>query len=101
MKKEEILAKAQAERVDEREIFINDRSIKWTYLVMIISAGIFMIVRSTRDMPITDLCATVCLAVAAGNIYRSIKTKDKWYLIAGIVMAVSGIFTAVRFFMGH
>ena len=101
MKKEEILAKAQAERVDEREIFINDRSIRWTYLVMVMAAGIFMIVRSTRDMPITDLCATVCLAVAAGNIYRGIKTKDKWYFIAGIVVAASGIFTAVRFFMGY
>ena len=101
MKKEEILAKAQAEKVDERETFISDRSMRWTYLVMAVTAGIFMIVRSIRDMSVTDLCSVVCLSVSAGNIYRFVKTKEKWYLVAGIVMLAAGVFTAVRFFTGH
>lgn len=101
MKKEEILEKARAEKVDERETFITDRSMRWTYLVMTVTAGIFMIIRGIRDMSVTDLCSVVCLSVSAGNIYRFIKTKEKWYLIAGIVMLGAGIFTAVRFFAGH
>lgn len=101
MKKEEILAKAQAEKVDERETFISDRSMRWTYLVMAVTAGIFMIVRSIRDMYAADLCSVACLSVAAGNIYRFVKTKEKWCLIAGIALLVSGVLTAVMFFIDY
>ena len=100
MKKEEILAKAQAEKVDEREIFISDRSMRWTYLVMAVTAGIFMIARSIRDIYSADLISVVCFSAAAGNIYRFVKTKEKWYLVVGIVMLAAGIFTAVLFFTG-
>ncbi|MCM1165713.1 MAG: DUF6442 family protein [Lachnospiraceae bacterium] len=99
MKKEEILAKAQAERVDERETFISDRSMRWTYLVMAVTAGIFMIVRSVRDTYSNDLCSVVCLSAAAGDIYRFIKTKEKWALVAGVVGAAAGVVLAVLFFM--
>lgn len=101
MKKEEILAKAQSEKIDEREVFISDRSMRWTYLVMAVTAGIFMIVRSIRDMYAADLCSVVCLSVAAGNIYRFVKTKEKWCLIAGIVTIAAGIISAVTFFMDY
>lgn len=101
MKKEEILAKAQAEKVDEREIFISDRSMRWTYLVMAVTAGIFMIVRSIRDMYAADLISVVCFSAAAGNIYRYVKTKEKWSLLAGIVLLAAGLFTAVAFFMDY
>lgn len=101
MKKEEILAKAQAEKVDERETFISDRSMRWTYLVMALSAGIFMIVRSIRDMYAADLCSVVFLSVAAGNIYCYVKTKEKWCLVAGIILFAAGIINAVMFFMHY
>ena len=101
MDKEEILAKAQAEKRDEMEVFINDKSIRWTYLVMVLAAGIFTIIRSIDDLPIMDLCATVCLSVAAGHIYRFIKTREKFYIIVGSIMTAMGIFAAVRFFMGY
>ena len=101
MKKEEILAKAQAEKVDEREIFISDRSMRWTYLVMSVTAGIFMIVRSIRDMYAADLISVVCFSAAAGNIYRYVKTKEKWSIFAGIVLLAAGILTAASFFMDY
>lgn len=101
MNKKEILAKAQAEKIDEREAFIADKSLRWTFLVMALSAGIFTIVRSIQDLPIMDLCATVCLSVGAGHLYRFMKTKEKGYLITAAVTMFCGIVSAVRFFMGH
>lgn len=101
MNKEEILAKAQAEKKDEMESFITDRSMRWTYIVMVMSAGIFTIIRSLHDLPIMDLCCTVCFSVAAGHIYRFVKTREKFYIIIGLVMAVMGVFAGVRYFMGH
>lgn len=101
MKKEEILEKARAEKIDERETFISDRSMKWTYLVMALTAGIFIIVRSIRDMYAADLCSVVCFSAAAGNIYRFVKTKERWSLVAGIILIAAGIFTAVTFFIDY
>lgn len=60
-----------------------------------------MIVRSIRDMYAADLCSVACLSVAAGNIYRFVKTKEKWCLIAGIALLVSGVLTAVMFFIDY
>lgn len=101
MDKKEILQKAQAEKIDERNVFISDKSMRWAFLVMALSAGVFTIVRSIQDLPIADLCATVCLSVGAGHMYRFVKTKDKGYLAMTIAMMFFGIMSAVRFFMGH
>ena len=92
--------KAQAEKTDEREIFINDRSMRWTYLVMTLSAGTFTIVRSCQDLPIMDLCATVCLSVGTGSLYRFVKGRVKSDLIIGVVLIFLGLVSAVQFFMG-
>lgn len=97
MEKEEVLAKAQAEKKDEREMFIVDRSMRWTYLAMAVTTGIFMIIRSVRDMFTTDLAAVVCISAASGFIYRFIKTKEKWYLALGVVLFASGLLNAVLF----
>ncbi|MCM1299673.1 MAG: DUF6442 family protein [Firmicutes bacterium] len=101
MDKEEILAKAQAEKKDEMESFINDKSMRWTYLAMVLSAGIFTIVRSLRDLPIMDLTATVCLSVCAGQLYRYIKTREKFSLIMSVIMAVIAVISVIRFFMEY
>ncbi|MBD5115514.1 MAG: hypothetical protein HDT46_10015 [Ruminococcaceae bacterium] len=100
MDKKEILAKARAEKSDERETFILDKSMHWTFLVMTLSAGIFTIVRSCQDLPIMDLCATVCLSVGTGFMYRFIKNRQKFNLITGILMIFFGIVSAVEFFIG-
>lgn len=100
MNKKEILEKAQAEKIDEREVFIADKSLRWTYIAMALAVGIFMIVRSIRDLPVSDLCATICLSVGAGHFYRFIKTKEKWYLIMAVAMLFFGILSTVKFFLG-
>lgn len=100
MEKNEILAKARAEKTDEREIFINDRSMRWTYLIMALSAGIFTIVRAIRSQPMMDLCATVCLSVGAGYLYKYIKARERANLIIGIVLIICGVAASVQFFLG-
>lgn len=101
MSKEEILTRAKNEKIDEMEAQFRDKSIKWTYLTMVLAAGIFAFVRAQRDQSIADLCATVCASVAAGQFYRYIKIKDKQYLIMAVITAAVGIFAAVRFCLGH
>ena len=41
MDKEDVLRKAQEEKNDEMEIQIRDKSMKWTYVSMVIAAAIF------------------------------------------------------------
>lgn len=100
MDKKEILEKAQAEKIDEREVFIADKSLRWTYIAMALAVGVFMIVRSIRDLPIADLCATICLSVGAGHLYRFVKTREKWYLIMTVAMLFFGTLSVVEFFLG-
>lgn len=101
MNKKEILAKAREEKIDEREVFISDKSMRWTFLVMALSAGVFTIARSIQDLPVADLCATVCLSVGAGHFYRFIKTKEKSYLAMTAAMMFFGILSTIEFFLGQ
>lgn len=101
MNKEEVLRKAQKENNDEMELQIRDKSIKWTYVSMVIAAGIFSFIRDMQNYPMMDLTATVSLSVAVGNFYRYIKVKDKSTLIIAIVMFVIFLIATIRFMMGH
>lgn len=101
MNKEEILQKSRNEKYDEMAVFTNDKSIKWTYIAMVLSAGIFAFIRGLNGEPILDLCATVSFSAFVGQLYRYIKMKDKGNLIIAAVMLVCCIFASVRFFMGH
>lgn len=100
MNKKEILEKAQAEKIDEREAFIADKSMRWTYIAMALAVGVFIIVRSIRDLPVSDLCATVCLSVGAGHFYRFLKSKEKGYLIMAVAMLFFGMLSTIEFFLG-
>lgn len=101
MDKEDILRKAQEEKTDEMEIQVRDKSMKWTYVSMVIAAGIFSFIRDMQGYPMMDLSATVALSVAVGNFYRYMKCKDKSNLIIAIVMLVVFVFSTIRFIMGH
>lgn len=101
MNKDEILKQAQREGEDEPEVQVRDKSLKWTYIVMVIMAAAFAAVRESQGLPMMDLCATVCLSVCAGQIYRYIKLRDKGCLILGIVTFVVAVVAVIRFFMGH
>lgn len=101
MNKEEILKKAQAEKKDEREIQVKDKSMIWSYIVIVIVAGIFSLIRSQQGLPMMDLSATVSASVFAGMAYRFVKTKNKNNLIIAVIMLIVAIAATMRFFMGH
>lgn len=101
MDKEEILRRSREEHYDEMEVQIKDKAIKWTYLVLVLSAAVFAFIRETYGQPIMDLCATVSLSVFTGQIYCFIKTKDRYNLILAVITFIIAVFATVRFFMGH
>ena len=101
MNKEEILRKAQKESNDEMEGQVKDKSMKWTYISMVIAAGIFSFIRESQGYPMMDLTATVSISVCVGHFYRFGKCKDKSSLIIAMVMLVVFIFSTIRFIMGH
>ena len=101
MDKEDILRKAQKEGNDEMEIQIRDKSMKWTYVSMVIAACIFSFIRDMQDYPMMDLTATVSVSVAVGNFYRYVKCRDKTNLLIAVVMFLVFILSTIRFIMGH
>ena len=101
MEKDEILKKAQAEKRDERELQIKDKSMMWSYIVMCLVAAIFSFIRSEQGLPMMDLTATVSSSVCAAMTYRFIKTKNKEHVLIAFIMLIIAIIATVRFFMGH
>jgi uncharacterized membrane protein len=103
MNKEEILEKSRQENRggDERELQVKDKSMMWSYIVMVFMAAIFSFIRSVQGFPFMDLSATVCSSVCAAMIYRFIKTRDKKYLRIAVIALIVAIAATVRFFMGH
>lgn len=101
MDREEILRRSREEKRDEMVVQVRDQAMKWTYIVLVLSAAFFAFIRGLREQPVMDLCATVCISVSAGRFYCFSKTKDKFNLIMAIVTLIVAIFACVRFFMGH
>ena len=65
MERKEILKRAQDEKLDERELQVKDKSMMWSYIVMVIMASVFSFIRSEQGLPMMDLCATVSGSVCA------------------------------------
>ena len=101
MERNEILAKAQNENVDEREIQVKDKSVTFSYIVMVLMASVFTYIRAKQGLPMMDLCATVCGSVCAAMTYRFIRTKGKFYLILAVITFIVMVIAIVRFAMGH
>jgi hypothetical protein len=101
MNKDEILKRAQAEKNCEREIQVRDKSMMWSYIVMILVASIFSVIRSEQGVPVMDLPATVLASEFAAFAYRFIKTKEKWDLFLAVITLCVAIAAIVLFFMGH
>lgn len=101
MNKEEILKKAREEKHDEMEQQVKDKSMLFSYVVMVIMAAVFSYIRSEQGLPIMDLTAVVAFSCSANFVYRFAKIKEKSYLILAVVMVSVGIFATVRFLMGH
>ena len=101
MERNEILSKAQAENQDEREVQVKDKSITYSYIVMILMAAVFTWIRAKQGLPMMDLCATVCGSVCAAMTYRFIKTKGKTYLMLAVITFVVMVMAIIRFVAGH
>ena len=48
MERKEILKRAQDEKLDERELQVKDKSMMWSYIVMVIMASVFSFIRSDK-----------------------------------------------------
>jgi hypothetical protein len=103
MNREEILEKSRQENRggDERELQVKDKSMLWSYIVMVFMVAIFSFIRSGQGLPFMDLSATLGASVCAGMTYRFVKTKGKQYWIIGVVALIVAVIATVRFFMGH
>ena len=101
MDKEEILRRSRNEKNDEMEKQVLNRSMRWTYLAMVLSAAVFTYIRDLNGQPMMDLCATVCISVFAGRIYCYLKMKDKFNLGMALIALAIAIFATIRFLMGH
>ena len=67
MKREDVLAMAQAEKRDERAEQVKDQSMRWTYIVMVLTAAVFAFIRAEKGESMMYLSVTVCASVAAGQ----------------------------------
>ncbi len=101
MTKEKVLRLAREEGKDEMALQARDRSMKWTYIVMVLCAAVFAVLRARQGLPVMDLCATVCYSVSAGFLYRYAKMREKNTLVLGVVQLMIGIAATVRYFGGH
>ncbi len=100
MNKEEILKKAQNEE-DEMIVQTRDKAMRYTYIVLVLAAAFFTVLRALNNQPVMDLCATVCFSISAGRFYCFVKSKDKYNLIMAVVTIAIAIAATIRFFMGH
>lgn len=101
MNREEILEKAKRENKDEREILVRDQSMRWTYLAMVLSGAVFAFIRESNGQPMMDLCATICISVTVGQLYRFIKIREKSCLVMGGIALIVAVIATVRFSMGY
>ena len=101
MKKEDILKMAQAEKNDEMEQYVNDKSMYFIFIVMFLCLSIFAFTRFADGLRIEDYIATLDLSISAGHFYRYSKTKKKEHLIAAICFGVSGLIFAAIYFTNY
>lgn len=99
MKKNEILEKARAEKSDEMEKFVQDKSLWCVFIVMVVCLIAFSIIRASNDERTNDLAVTVCSGVAAGNFYRFVKLRQKSYLFSAILLTVGAVTNLISFIL--
>lgn len=99
--REDILKKARQENKDEMAEQVRDRSMRWTYIVMVLTAAVFAFLRAERGETLMDLSVTVCASVAAGQLYRFLKTRERPCLVLGLIALAVSILALVRFCMGY
>ncbi len=98
MKKDEILEKARAEKSDEMEQHVNDKSMYSIIIAMFVCLCVFSVTRLVRDAPVQDYLASLDFSIAAGHFYRYSKTKKTESLVTAFCFGIAGIiFMAIYF----
>ena len=100
MNKEDILKMAQTEKIDDLELQVKDKSMMWSYLVMVVLAALFSFFKALHGFPITDLTATICASVCANVFYRYLKTRKQQDLFLAITMFIIALIATIHFFIG-
>ena len=101
MNRDEILKKARQENRDEMAEQVKSRSMRWTYIVMVLTAAIFSFIRAERGETMMDLSVTVCASVAVGQAYQYIKLRDRGCLLLGLIALAVCILALARYCMGY
>lgn len=101
MNREEILQKSRNEGFDEMEMQVRDKSMKWTYIVLVLSATVFAFIRSNDGLSAMDLYAVICLSAFANHLYQFIKIKKTSSLVIAVIMLLVSVFATIRFFIWH
>jgi len=101
MNKEEILERSRSQKMDEREEFEKDKSLKWALITMAILSAIFAFIRSEQNLPIMDLPVVMCGSTSVAFLYRFIKTKCKSDLMCSVITICVAIIALIRFCMGY
>lgn len=99
MNREEILQKSRNEGFDEMEMQVRDKSMKWTYIVLVLSATVFAFIRSNNGLSAMDLYAVICLSAFANHLYQFIKIKKTSSLVIAVIMLLVSVFATIRFFI--
>lgn len=101
MNKYEILEKSRSENKDEREEQIKDKSMKWTFLVMVITSAIFAFIRGLKGESELDLAVVVCSSIAVFYLYRYFMLKKREYLNLGIITFCVALICLIGFCLGR
>lgn len=101
MKKDEILEKARAEKSDELEQHVQDKSMIWIIVAMFLCMTAFSFTRLERGESVEDYAATLAIAASVGNFYRYHKMKKLQNKVIGIVFAAVGLFWAILYFVKY
>lgn len=94
MKKDEILEKARAEKSNEMERHIQDKSMIWIIVAMFVCMTAFSFMRLERGEFIEDYAATLGIAASVGNFYQYHKMKKLPNKVLGAVFGAVGVFWA-------
>ncbi|MBZ4666661.1 DUF6442 family protein [Mahella sp.] len=101
MDKNEILEKSRSENHDEYETYIKDQSIKWLFLVMVITSAIFAVIRGIKGESMLDLAVIVCASVGSSLLYRFNKLRSKDDLLSGIIAFCTAVICLIGFCLGY
>lgn len=97
MDKNEILEKAQnSTKPDEMELHIVQKGQSLSMFVMTVIALFFMVVKLIKDQSWYDVDCIIFSGMAAVNLYKFFKMRERHHLTIGIITAISAIATFVR-----